>query len=52
MQVLPFGLSGVKQEKLTNSRTKAADVLDEIFALQTQCESNEYFGAFATTMTS
>ena len=40
-----------KQEKPTICGTKAADVLDKFLAGK-QCESTEYFVAFATTMTS
>ena len=41
-----------KQEKPTNRGTKAADVLANFLAGKLQCESIEYFSAFATTMTS
>ena len=35
-----------------NCVTMAADVLDKFLASKLDCESSEYFGAFATTMTS
>ena len=41
-----------KQEKTTNCGTRAVDVLTNFLAGKLECESTEYFGAFATTMTS
>ena len=40
-----------KQEKPTNCGIKAADVLAIFFTGKLKCESTEYFGGFATTMT-
>ena len=45
-------LGKAKQEKLTNCGTNAADVLANVLAGKLQCKSTEYFGAFATTLTS
>ena len=43
-----------RQEKHTNCGTEAADVLANFnfLAGKLQCESTEYFGGVATTMTS
>ena len=42
----------VKQEKITNCGTKAADVLANFLPGKLYCGSTEYFDAFATTMIS
>ena len=50
-KIVPVVTPPLVQEKITNCGTKAADVLDKFLAANFKCESTEYFGSSATTMT-